>query len=79
MMHVSRVKCNTVYAPVILRLEELEFLLYTVQSLQDCELERLARLQGDLHRKNEREDETMIHRFLGVHVCVLIETMHCAF
>lgn len=62
---------------MILRLEELEFLLYTVQSLQDCELERLARLQGDLHRKNKREDEeddeddTQTLRCAGVCVCML--------
>lgn len=49
-VHVSCVQCGIVAAPVILRLEELEFLLYTVQRLQDCELERLARLQGDLRR-----------------------------
>lgn len=40
----------SVHAPVILGLEELEFLLYSVQGLQDGELERLARLQGDLYR-----------------------------
>lgn len=49
--YVSCVQHNIVCVPVILRLEELEFLLDTVQSFQDCELERLAGLQGDLHRK----------------------------
>jgi len=45
-MHIC-VMC--VSLPVILSLEELELLLDTVQSFQDCELERLARLQGNLH------------------------------
>lgn len=43
--------CVCAVAPVILRLEELEFLLDTVQRFQDCELERLARLQRDLRRE----------------------------
>lgn len=46
--------CNVFWVPVILSLEELEFLLDSVQSFQDCELERLARLQGDLHRGENR-------------------------
>lgn len=52
----AQVCVSCVQVPVILSLEELEFLLDTVQSFQDCELERLARLQGDLHgRKKNKE------------------------
>lgn len=52
-----------VHAPVILRLEELELLLYTVQGLQDCELERLARLQGDLYGTEIKRRRMMKNRY----------------
>ncbi len=76
--YVSRVQRNIVCVPVILRLEELEFLLDTVQSFQDCELERLAGLQGDLHRKKrkrrtERKDENIdTEECVCVCVCVCV-------
>lgn len=62
---------------MILRLEELEFLLDTVQSFQDCKLERLARLQGDLRGKKrkrirERQDEKQILRCVCVRVCLRV-------
>lgn len=62
-MRVSCVWCGMVHAPVILRLEELEFLLYTVQGLQDGELERLARLQGDLYRTEIKRRRMMKNRY----------------
>lgn len=47
---------------MILRLEELEFLLDAVQGLQDCELERLARLQGDLYKTKIKRRKMMKNR-----------------
>lgn len=52
--------CNTREhaVPVILGLEELEFLLDAVQSFQDGELERLAGLQGDLDGRERTDVKT---------------------
>lgn len=60
-------------APVILRLEELEFLLDTVQRFQDCELEGLARLQGDLHRESKERGEKLKQK--NVHMGIQCNVM----
>lgn len=47
---------------MVLGLEELELLLDAVQGLQDCELERLARLNRDLgERKEEGRVRSLQH------------------
>lgn len=68
---------------MILRLEELEFLLDTVQSFQDCKLERLARLQGDLRGKKrkrirERQDEKQILRCVCACMFACVHVRACA-
>lgn len=70
-MCMYNVQSNILCLPVILSLEELEFLLDTVQSFQDSELERLARLQGDLEKKKGQRERRHEERMLGC-TCVKV-------